>query len=96
MIEEVKNGKRFVLFPRPQIVDSDKMIHVFGSCIACGELLESAHVVETFMLECRHQYHPLCFSALLQNQKFCVKPSWLHDDSRGGKGLGQWNICCEE
>ena len=52
MIEEVKNGKRFVLFPRPQIVDSDKMVHVLESCVACGELLESTHVVGLFMLEC--------------------------------------------
>ena len=74
MIADARRGKRFMLYPRPQVVDSGEMIHVFGMCVACGELLESAGVVGTFMLECRHQYHPLCFSALLLSRDHCAKP----------------------
>lgn len=70
---DVKNGTRFMLFPRPQIVNSAETIHVFGACVACGELLESTHVVGTFMLSCRHQYHPLCFSVVLHSRKSCAK-----------------------
>ena len=62
-----------MLYPRPQVTDSGEMIHVFGMCVACGELLESAGVVGTFMLQCRHQYHALCFSALLLSRDHCAK-----------------------
>ncbi|MCO5588946.1 hypothetical protein L7F22_042909 [Adiantum nelumboides] len=44
MIADVRRVKRFMLYPRPRVVDSGKMIHVFGMCVACGELLESAEV----------------------------------------------------
>lgn len=74
MIVDVKNGTRFTLFPRPHVVNLAETIYVFGACVACGEPLESAHVVGLFMLSCRHQYHPLCFSAVLQSRKFCAKP----------------------
>ena len=47
---------------------------MFGMCVACGDLLESAGVVGTLMLECRHQYHPICFSALLLSRDHCDKP----------------------
>ena len=73
MIADVRRGKRFMLYPRPQVIDSDDMIHVFGQCAACGEPLESAGVVGTFMLQCQHQYHPLCFSALLLSRDHCAK-----------------------
>lgn len=73
-IADVKRGKRFTLFPRPQIVDAENTIHVFGVCVACGEALEASYVVGSFMLSCRHQYHPLCFSVLLQSSTSCVKP----------------------
>ena len=73
MIADVKLGKMFMLYPRPQVVDLMGTIHVFGVCAACGEPLESAAVVGIFMLECRHQYHPLCFIALLQSRDHCVK-----------------------
>ncbi|MCO5606178.1 hypothetical protein L7F22_060365 [Adiantum nelumboides] len=73
MLKEVKKGKRFTLFLRPPHVDMDKTIHVFGTSAACGESLEAAYVVGNFMLECRHQYHPLCFNALLHTSGICVK-----------------------
>ena len=73
VITEVKKGKRFILFPRPHIVDNDKTIHVFGTCAACGEPLEAAYVVGSFILECQHLYHPLCFSSLLHTSGACVK-----------------------
>ena len=64
MIVDVKNGIG-LLFPRPHVVNLAKTIYVFGACVACGEPLKSAHVVGLFMLSCQHQYHPLCFSAVL-------------------------------
>ena len=73
MITNVRCGKRFMLYPRPHVIDSREMIHVFGICVACSELLESARVVGTFMLQCRHQYHPLCFSALLLSRDHGAK-----------------------
>ena len=54
MIAEINEGRRFTLFPRPHIKDADNTIYVLGSCVACGECLESAHVVGSFMLACRH------------------------------------------
>lgn len=74
MIAVAKKGEMFTLFPRPHIVDPPNTIHVFGSCVACGESLESAFFVGTFMLACRHQYHPLCFSFTLQSRGVCAKP----------------------
>ena len=46
---------------------------MFGTCAACGEPLEAAYVVGSFMLEFRHLYHPLCFLALLHASGVCVK-----------------------
>lgn len=74
MIGTVKKGACFALFPRPHIVDPSNVIHLFGSCAACGEALDSAFFVGTFMLACRHQYHPLCFSATILSRKVCAQP----------------------
>lgn len=73
MLRELKKGKRFTLFPRPPHENIDKTILVFGTCAACGESLEAAYVVGSFMLEHRHQYHPLCFSALLHTSSILLK-----------------------
>ncbi|MCO5569183.1 hypothetical protein L7F22_022893 [Adiantum nelumboides] len=46
MIAKINKGRRFTLFPRPHIKDEDNIIYALGSCVACGECLGSAHVVE--------------------------------------------------
>lgn len=74
VIADVRNGKTFSLFPRPHTHDEENTIHVFGTCVACGEALEASVVVGSFMLACRHQYHPLCFTYLLHSNAFCAKP----------------------
>ena len=73
MIAEINEGRRFTLFPRPHIKDEDNTIYALGSCVACGESLGSVHVVGSFMLVCRHQYHPLYFAATLMKKDICVK-----------------------
>ena len=73
MLRGLKKGKRFILFPKPPHLNIDKTILVFGMCFACRESLEVGYVVGSFMLECRHQCHPLFFSALLHTSSPCVK-----------------------
>ncbi|MCO5614649.1 hypothetical protein L7F22_068933 [Adiantum nelumboides] len=72
-IIEVKKRKRFTLFPKPPHANNDSTIHVFGMCVVCRESLKATYVVGSFMLECRHQYYPLCFSAILHTRGVCVK-----------------------
>lgn len=73
---DVKRGMTYTLTPRPHVVDPENTIHVFGTCVACGEALEASYVVGTFMLPCRHQYHPLCFAAVLRMKYMCVNTCW--------------------
>ena len=47
---DVKRGMTYKLTPRPHVVDPENTIHVFGTCVACGEALEASYVVGTFML----------------------------------------------
>ncbi|MCO5592755.1 hypothetical protein L7F22_046758 [Adiantum nelumboides] len=68
--------KRFKSNKRPATTTAPgegEMIDVFGMCVACGELLESAGVVGTFIVECQHQYYLHCFSALLLSKDHCAK-----------------------
>ncbi|MCO5588896.1 hypothetical protein L7F22_042857 [Adiantum nelumboides] len=45
-IAKINEGRRFTLFPRPHIKDEENTIYALGYCVACGECLGSAHVVE--------------------------------------------------
>ncbi|MCO5609868.1 hypothetical protein L7F22_064101 [Adiantum nelumboides] len=73
MIAKINEGRRFTLFPRPHIKDEDNTIYALGSCVACGECLGFTHVVGSFMLACKHQYHPLCLAATLMKKDICAK-----------------------
>ncbi|MCO5568790.1 hypothetical protein L7F22_022490 [Adiantum nelumboides] len=99
---EVKRGMRYTMTPRPHVVDLENTIHVFGTCVACGEALEASYVVGTFMLSCKHQCHPLCFAAVLricscvENGRYVREGTLQHCNTFGGKGLDFREVIIEE